>query len=66
MPIFEPNDYFWNNHWKEGKEQKWECFAEAVRTIIAEAGGLGISEGTMEDKMIYKALVHGKKKITDT
>ena len=22
MPVFEPNDYFWKNHW-DGKEEKW-------------------------------------------
>jgi hypothetical protein len=31
MPVFEPNDYFWANHWQEGKEEKWEAFARAVR-----------------------------------
>lgn len=23
LPVFEPNDYFWKNHWQEGKEEKW-------------------------------------------
>jgi hypothetical protein len=30
MPIFEPNEYFWQNHW-DGKEEKWEAYARAVR-----------------------------------
>lgn len=38
MPIFQPNDYFWQNHWKEGTEQKWEAYAKVVRRIIADQG----------------------------
>jgi len=22
LPVFEPNDYFWQHHW-DGKEEKW-------------------------------------------
>ena len=65
LPIFSPNDYFWQHHW-DGKEPKWECFANAVRTIMAEAGELGLSEGCMEDKLVYKGLVYGKKTLTDS
>lgn len=36
MPVFAPNDFFWQNHWKEGEEQKWEAFARVVREIIAD------------------------------
>jgi len=65
LPVFEPNDYFWKNHWNKAKEQQWEPFANAVRNIISEAGGFGLSEGTMEAKMEYKALVNGKTEIKD-
>ncbi len=70
LPVFEPNAYFWSHHWKEGKEEKWEAFASAVREIIAEhsadpmspldpATGLGskrqvLVDSTMEDKLEYK------------
>lgn len=30
MPVFAPNEYFWKNHW-DGKEEKWDAFARAVR-----------------------------------
>ena len=30
MPVFEPNEYFWANHW-DGKEEKWQAYARAVR-----------------------------------
>lgn len=36
MPVFAPNDYFWANHWNEGKEEKWEAYARAIREIIIE------------------------------
>jgi hypothetical protein len=36
LPVFEPNDYFWQNHWNADKEQRWEAFANAVRLIIAK------------------------------
>lgn len=29
MPVFEPNEYFWKEHW-DGKENKWETYARAV------------------------------------
>jgi len=31
LPVFTPNEYFWKHHWQEGKQEKWEAFAEAVR-----------------------------------
>ena len=39
LPNFEPNDYFWEHHWQEGKEEKWQAFARVVRQIMCEAGG---------------------------
>jgi hypothetical protein len=35
MPVFEPNEYFWEHHW-DGKEQKWIAYARAMQIIIAE------------------------------
>ena len=61
LPVFEPNEYFWEHHWNEGKEEKWVAFARAVREIIATAGDFGLSPSTMEDKMEYKALVKARK-----
>ena len=57
LPVFEPNDYFWENHWiKEGenKEQKWEAFARVTRQIMAEHGGYELSELSLDDKLVYK------------
>jgi len=36
LPVFLPNEYFWKNHWQEGKEEKWQAFARVVRDIIAK------------------------------
>lgn len=61
LPVFEPNEYFWKNHWQEGKEEKWECYARVMRQIMAEVGGLKTSELQAEDKVAYKDIVRGKK-----
>jgi hypothetical protein len=39
LPKFEPNEFFWKNHWKENEEEKWQAYARAIREIIAEQGG---------------------------
>ena len=60
MPVFRPNEYFWQNHW-DGKEDKWVAYARAVRIVMAEAGDFKLSDSTMEDKVVFKDLVRGKK-----
>ena len=57
LPVFDPNDYFWQNHWQNGKEEKWEAYARAVREIISVTGDFGLSQSKMEDKMEYKSLI---------
>jgi len=61
LPVFAPNDYFWDKYW-DGKDPmtKWEVFAEAVREAMADVGGLILSDSVAEDKMEYKRLVWGK------
>jgi hypothetical protein len=61
LPVFEPNDYFWKNHW-DGKEEKWLAYARAIRSIIAEVGGYELSDVKMEDKFEYKNFMRGKVK----
>ena len=61
LPIFRPNEFFWENHW-DGKEQKWDAYARAVRQIMIEAGNFEESENTMEDKIEYKNLVRKSMK----
>ena len=54
LPTFCPNDYFWEHHWKEGEEEKWQAYARAIQTIMATHLGVPMSDLTMEDKLAYK------------
>jgi len=60
MPVFEPNEFFWQNHWQEGKEEKWQAYARAVRELMAEVGDLELSKCSMEDKLAYKKLIRNQ------
>ena len=45
MPVFAPNDYFWNKYWDgKNEEEKWEVFAKAVRQVMAKTGGFALSD----------------------
>ena len=61
LPVFEPNDYFFQNHQKEG-EEKWQTFARVIRDIMSEVSGLEKSDLSIEDKFAYKKLLYGSKK----
>ena len=55
MPVFEPNDYFWNNHWDSTKEEKWEAFARVVRKLMLKQGELVDYDSVkMEHKLMLK------------
>lgn len=53
--MFEPNAYFWKNHWDSSKEEKWEAYARVMREIMSKHIGYKTSELKMEDKFAYKA-----------
>ena len=55
LPVFAPNDYFWENHWQKDKEEKWEAYARVMREIMASHGGFPESELMLDDKLAYKA-----------
>lgn len=57
LPVFTPNDYFFENHQKKG-EQKWETYARVVREIMAKAGNLKISDKCVEDKYAFKDIIY--------
>jgi hypothetical protein len=61
LPVFEPNEYFWENCWKEGKEEKWEAFARATREILSKHLNIPLCESKMEDKFIYKSALRAAK-----
>lgn len=60
MPVFEPNEYFWKNHW-DGKEEKWKAYARAMQQIMCEASGYKFSKNRIEDKFEYKKVIKGAK-----
>lgn len=66
MPIFKPNEYFWQHHLREG-EEKWEAYARVIRDIIHEGSGVPImkkedgSEIDIKEKLEYKAMLWPKK-----
>ena len=69
MPIFRPNDYFFETHQKED-EEKWQTYARVIRDIIHEGSGGRIeivrkSDGTEIDareKQEYKDLLWPPRK----
>jgi Na+-transporting NADH:ubiquinone oxidoreductase subunit NqrB len=61
MPIFRPNEYFWEHHW-DGKEEKWMAFARAVQNIIARELDVPTSESSLREKFEFKAIMKQKKK----
>lgn len=60
MPVFEPNDYFFEHHQRDG-EEKWQTYARVIRDIMAEVGGLEKSDLSIEDKFEYKKLLYSSK-----
>lgn len=61
-PVFQPNEFFWKNHWDEKSgEQKWEAYARVIREIIAKSHGFELAEISMEHKFTYKDIAKGKK-----
>jgi hypothetical protein len=60
LPILEPTEYMFNNHYTE-KTEKWEVYAEVVRDIFAELGDFKKSDGTLRDTFVYEDRLLGKK-----
>lgn len=60
LPIFEPNQYFWDNHQKEG-EEKWETYARVMRDVMSEASGLPLSDSWIEDRISYRKVLFPHK-----
>ena len=57
MPVFEPNAYFFEHHQRKD-EEKWQTYARVIRDIMADVGGLELSDLTIEDKFEYKKLLY--------
>lgn len=61
LPVFQPNDYFFKHHAKEG-EEKWKTYARVIRDIMAREGNLKQSDLQIEDKFEYKKQLYPKHK----
>ena len=56
LPPFIPNDYLYKTHADKGKE-KWEIYAECVREILIEVGGVKKDESPQSDKIKYETML---------
>jgi hypothetical protein len=55
------NRYFWKHHYDPASgKQRWEVYAEVIRGIIAKANNLILSDLSVDDKLMYRALLEGK------
>lgn len=43
LPVFKPNDYFFEHH-KKDDEEKWQCFMRVIRQLMSETSGLPLSD----------------------
>lgn len=64
LPVFEPNEYFFEHHAKDG-EEKWQTFARVIRQIMSDHSHLGLSDFEIEDKYTYKRILFPKRTATD-
>ena len=60
LPVFKPNDYFFEHHQREG-EEKWLTYSRVIRDIMAEVGGYTHVNESIEDKFEYKKILFPKK-----
>jgi 1-acyl-sn-glycerol-3-phosphate acyltransferase len=64
LPVFVPNEYYFNRPESEGKEQ-WIYYAETMRDIMCDASGLKKIEGSYEMKREYLDLLRQPKQKSD-
>jgi len=57
LPVFRPNEFFWQNHQREG-EEKWQTYERVLRQIMSEVGDLPLSDLSIEDKFEYKKILY--------
>ena len=61
FPTFKPNQYFWDNHLKEG-EDKAVCYARCIRELMSKESNMVLAEIDIEEKYDYRALIWPKYK----
>lgn len=60
LPVFEPNEYFFKHHVKEG-EEKWQAYMRVIRQLMADSLHFKLSNLRLEDKFEYKTILYPKK-----
>jgi len=60
LPIIEPTEYMYENYRKSG-EENWMVYKNVTKLIMAECGGLKLSESSFEEKLAYLSEIKGKK-----
>lgn len=58
LPIIRPTEYMFEK-WKNLGSEKWEIYAEVVRNIYCEIGGLEKSDMTLRDSYTYDNVLQG-------
>jgi len=53
LPIFSPNQYFWDNHWDSANETKVDAYMKAIRQIMLRESGLKDSEAMYIDRFEF-------------
>jgi hypothetical protein len=53
LPTFKPNQYFWDNHMKEG-EDKAICYTRVIRELMSQELKFELAEIDMEEKFDYR------------
>lgn len=56
LPIFRPNQYFWDKHVEEG-EERWFTYRRVMRDIMSKHSGLPLSPMQIEDKFEYQKIL---------
>ncbi len=60
LPVIKPTNFMWENFSHLGKE-KWEIYAEVVRSMLSEIGNLKLSDKNYRDEKRYiDAILTGK------
>lgn len=54
LPDFQPNEFLFEKHANQGAE-RWNVFAWAVRTVMADIGGFKFSDVPHRTKMVYES-----------
>jgi len=63
-PVFEPNQFFWDNHWDEASgEKQWQAYSRVIRDdIMAKSFDFRLFECYLESKFELKELFKPSKK----